>query len=448
MAKPTISPARQFALLVLENVLSRGETLLETLPVIEEKCADPRDRALAREISLGTCRRLGTIRYILDNLAAKFDKFPHPIQRILEMSAYQLLYLEKVPAYAVISEAVNLARYRQMHKLTGAVNGILRTISRDPHAFPPPKKDDDFAAHLSVAESHPAWLIQEWLTIWDKSKVESLCKFNNTHAAVSLRYRTSVSEIEPLLNTFNISYTVDERLPHCLQLEAGSQIKPELFGHGELVAQDPAAMLAASITGAKPGDTIWDICAAPGGKTFYMADQMKNQGKILATDKSEVRLQRLIEQQKQLNITCIETLKMDVVNDSLPLDFTEFDAILVDAPCTGWGTFRKHPDLRWRLHSGDSERLGLLSLQMLEQVKLKVRNGGVLVYSTCTLSPNENEGVVEKFLAKNPNFEIEPVDTLIPGPFREAITSQGFLSLFPPLWNLDGAFAARLKKKP
>jgi len=303
-------------------------------------------------------------------------------------------------------------------------------------------------AHLSVAESHPAWLIQEWLTIWDKSKVESLCKFNNTHAAVSLRYRTGLSDIEPLLNTFNISYTVDERLPHCLQLEAGSQIKPELFGHGELVAQDPAAMLAASITGAKPGDTIWDICAAPGGKTFYMADQMKNQGKILATDKSEVRLQRLIEQQKQLNITCIETLKMDAVNDSLPLDFTEFDAILVDAPCTGWGTFRKHPDLRWRLHPGDSKRLGLLSLQMLEQVKLKVRNGGVLVYSTCTLSPNENEGVVEKFLAKNPNFEIEPVDALIPALFREAITPQGFLTLFPPLWNLDGAFAARLKKKP
>lgn len=446
MAKKNITHARLSALLVLENVFSREETLLEMLPLLEEQCTDPRDLALAREIVIGTCRWLGRIHHLLYNLAPRFDKFPHSIQRILEMSAYQLLFLDRVPAYAVISEAVDMARYRQFPALTGPVNGILRSITRDPGAFPPPQKEEDFIKHLSITESHPEWLIQRWLDIWDQNEVESLCQYNNTRAPLSLRLRCGFEEAEKALQAKQITVCRDERFTDRIDISGDATATQAIFNADKWTVQDGAAMVISSVVGAKPGDMLWDACAAPGGKTFYLADQMHNRGKILASDKSEARLDKVIEQRDRLKLSCVVPYILDAAKDAPPPGFDLFDAILVDAPCTGWGTFRRHPDLRWRLQKDDSERLALLALQMIEYVKRYLRPGGILVYSTCTLSPDENEGVIKKFLQGNPDFSIDPVTPYLPEAFRDAVSPEGWITLFPPKWKIDGAFAARLKR--
>ncbi|MBD3265337.1 16S rRNA (cytosine(967)-C(5))-methyltransferase RsmB [bacterium] len=447
MGKKPISPARTGAIRVLEQVLTRGDTLLDALPGLDEHCSDPRDLALARDIVMGTCRRLGKIRHVLGHAAAKFDKFPHPVKRILEMSVYQLLFLDRVPAYAVISEAVELTRSRGMRNLTRPVNGILRTISRETGGFPAPAKEEGFVQYLSIEQSHPAWLIGEWLERWNEEDVEALCRYNNTQAPLSLRIRGSFEEAVRVLEQNGIAYERDERFSNRLSIPAEAAMGKEWLEKDGWVVQDGAAMLVAQVAGARPGQRIWDVCAAPGGKTFYLADVMKDEGMILATDKSEGRMQRLLARKEKLGLTCITCKAMDALQDRLLADTPPFDVILVDVPCTGWGTFRRHPDLRWRLTPDDSPRLGDMAFNLLEGVKGHLKPGGVLVYSTCTLSLRENGDVVTKFIYNNPDFVLDSVETFLPEAFQGTVSKDGWMEIFPPKWGLDGAFAARIRKR-
>ena len=445
--KPSCSPARYHALRVLDRVLTRESTLDEALPDLEEGCCDARDRALGREIASGTCRYLEQLQYVLGRFAEHYFRFPPTVQRILELSCYQLLFLDRVPEYAVISDAVNLTRNEKFAGLVSAVNGILRSLARQRESIVFPRRESDWMEYLSITYSHPRRLIERWREIWPEEKVEALCRFNLTRAPLSLRIRTNRETVIEELRQQGVHGSADMRFSDLVTLDPDIPVEPQLLASPHWVVQDGTASLIAPIVNPTPGWRVWDVCAAPGGKTFHLADRMKGEGTIVATDRSPARLQRLRTRMEQLGISCVEALVIDPLRDLLLLDFGVFDAILLDAPCSGWGTFRRNPDLHLRLRPEDSIRLGEQALQLFEQVHGRLKNGGILVYSTCTLSPEENEQVIERFTARHPEFEIEPVTPFLPESFREAVTPHGYLSIFPPDWNLDGGFAARLRKR-
>lgn len=446
-SKKNCSPARSAALAVLEAVLTGGETLLDRIPDLDTRCADERDLALARDIVSGTCRWRGKIRHILLQAAPRLENFPPTVQRILEMSVYQLLYLDRVPEYAVLSEAVELTKIYHFTGLASAVNGILRTITRTRDAVSFPNAEEDLAAYLAAVHSHPLWLVDRWLDIWPREKVESLCAFNNSIAPLSLRVRSDRDSALTKLETLGVSTKADPRFSQRIEVNTNARASWELFDTSDWVAQDGAAMLIAPLLDPQPGWRIWDACAAPGGKTTHLADLTKNQAFILATDHNGERLSKVRGQIDKLGLKTVTTHVLDAACERPPLEGGGFDAILIDAPCSGWGTFRRHPDLRWRLQSGDAKKFGRQALQILENAQTYLRVGGIMVYGTCTLSPEENERVISAFLERRPEFIAEPVKPFLPSAFHEAQTKEGYLFVFPADWNIDGAFAARLRKR-
>jgi len=221
------SPARLAALTVLENVLSEGKTLLDTLSRLEPLCPDERDLALARDIVSGTCRWWGRLRHILLHAAPRLGDFPPTVQRILEMSVYQILYLDRVPDYAILSEAVDLARKHRFSGLAPAVNGVLRTVTRTRNEIPFPSPENQFSAWLAAVHSNPQWLVERWLDIWPKENVQSLCEFNNTQAPLSLRTRIGRKAALEELHAAGIAAQADERIPNRIILEADSRLPRE-----------------------------------------------------------------------------------------------------------------------------------------------------------------------------------------------------------------------------
>ncbi|HQH71827.1 MAG TPA: 16S rRNA (cytosine(967)-C(5))-methyltransferase RsmB [bacterium] len=442
------SPARSGALTVLEEVLTHGKTLLDGLPLLDPACSDPRDLALAREIVSGTCRWLGRVQYVLRHYAARLDQFPPIVQRILELSVYQLLFLDRVPPYAVLSDAVELARERKVPGLAAAVNAILRKVVQEKESHGRVDSTGlDPERFLEAEYSHPAWLVKRWREIWPEEMVDSLCRFNNTRAPLSLRAREDVEAALSELRRRNLPAELDSRVPGCMMIDFPGSAPAGLFDLDLWVAQDGAAMLIAPLVDPQPGWRIWDVCAAPGGKTLHLAGLAGNQAEIVATDVNPSRVDRLRDQVKKNGNRGITVLELDALRQNPPREGGRFDAILVDAPCSGWGTFRRHPDLRWRLQPGDMVRFGTQAARLLERVQRRLKPGGVLVYSTCTLSPEENEDVVTGFLRSHPEFTLEPVDAWLPPAMAKAMNPGGCLEVFPPVWNLDGAYAARLRKK-
>jgi len=446
-AKSKISPARSAALNVLEEVLTHGKTLLDCLPRLEKACPDSRDLALAREIVSGTCRWLGRIRYVLRQFAARWEQFPPPVQRILELSAYQLLFLDRVPPYAVLSEAAELTRGRKFPGLAGAVNAVLRKVIREKeNVLPPLSSRLDREQYWEAEYSHPAWLVKRWREIWPEEQVDALCRFNNTRAPLSLRARGEVETAIAALKKMKLAVTLDSRIPACMIMDSSLSLPTGWFDSDLWAAQDGAAQLIAPLVDPQPGWRIWDVCAAPGGKACHLADWANHRVEIVATDVNSNRLNRLIEQVKKQGHTGITARVWDGIQGEIPPGGGMFDAILVDAPCSGWGTFRRHPDLRWRLRPEDMPRFGAQAARLLDRVERYLKPGGVMVYSTCTLSPEENQDVVRVFLDNHPAFTLEPVDAWLPPLMRGAMNEEGCLEVFPSDWNLDGAFAARLRK--
>lgn len=442
----TVSPARSVALDILDRVLTHNESLMEALSGMDHDALGSKDAALAREIVSGTCRWLLKVRYYLDHLAKKYDDFPPLVQRILEMSLYQLLFLNRIPRYAIVAEAVQLTKTKNFTGLASAVNAILRSFLREKDRIRLPLRKEGIPLHLSVLHSHPSWIIEKWLQQWDVDELVELLTFNNTIAPLSLRVRGAMNTAINALQKKNIPYVVDERFTNRLELDSSSA-EPELFESNNWVAQDGAAMLIAPILKPKQGWKVWDVCAAPGGKSIHLVDLARKKISLVSTDKSEDRLQKLQEQIEKFKIECIDCKVLDVIEDKIPFKNSTFDAILVDAPCSGWGTFRRHPDLRWRQQKEDIDKFADQAFEMLKKVHPCLKSGGILVYSTCTLSREENQMVIERFLAEFPKYTIQSVTPFIPKAFEEAVDEQGFLQIWPHKWQLDGAFAARLQKK-
>ena len=367
------------------------------------------DRAFLTELTYGVIRWRGRLDWAIQHFSKiPFEKIESGTLNILRLGLYQILFLSRTPASAAVNESVELAKRIRGQGGAGFVNAVLRSTIRQKDEIRLPDRDQDPALHISVAQSHPLWLVQRWVKELGLEETLRVCKFNNQISSLMLRTNTlkmnrtdlieklRKKELKPLPATFSEEGIVLQDPPPTSELP--------FLKEGLYIIQDEASQLITSVVDPKPGERILDACAAPGGKTTHMAQTMENRGEIYALDLSKGKLDRIEEMCQRLGIKIVKTAKGDAAA-SLPVsDGLVFDRVLADVPCSGFGTLRKNPDLKWRRGEKDIKRLSELQFSILNHLSAYVKEGGVFIYSTCTVFHEENEDVVERFLNEHPEF--------------------------------------------
>lgn len=418
------------------------DTLLDLLDVPDLK---REDASLVREVVYGTLRHRRFLDYHIEVSAKRSVRSLHPdVLDLLRLSCYQILFLDRVPDFAAVNEAVSLARRVCPGRpgVPGFVNGCLRGVIRNRQSLALPSRSTDLVRHLGVCYSHPDWLVSYWLDHMDSRDVESLLSANNLVPPFTVRTNTLKTDRASL--AYSLADRGFESIPGEIAPEALILKNPagvmdiDLYENGHFFVQDEASMVVSLAVAPRPGERIIDACSAPGGKTTHMAALMGNEGEILALDISEERIQRVRENCARLGVTCVRC----AVSDARKLqDVHLADRVLVDAPCSGLGVIRRNPDIKWGRSMRDIRGLAVLQKEILAAASKWVRPGGVLVYSTCTLSPIENEGVVEEFLASS-----DFVPDALPEGFPGAAPGSCMARLAPSLQGTDGFFIYRMRR--
>jgi 16S rRNA (cytosine967-C5)-methyltransferase len=409
---------------------------------------DARDRAWAQELVYGTFRLRGR----LDHRLAALSKRPlhgldPDVLDILRLGAYQLVEMGGVPAYAAVSQSVELAKRTSGRGAAGFVNGVLQSLlrRRDDAAFP--SFEADPVAHLSTWGSHPRWLVERWVRQFGAEGARRLVDANNRVPALYLRLLGDEAFARSALRDAGVSVEPVDGAPRAARLVAGSLA--DALGAAPVIVQDPAAGLVATYTAPPAGVVVYDMAAAPGGKAIALAGDAREGGPalVVAADASADRLGRLGDSMARLAAvpwggTAPALPVVLVVADGRAPAVRGADVVLLDAPCTGTGTFRRHPDGRWRIGPADLAALVVLQASLLTAAAAMVEPGGLLVYSTCSLEPEENELQVQTFLERHRDFLVEPGPPLA-GSVSDA---DGALRALPHEHGWDGAYAARLRR--
>jgi len=398
---------------------------------------DPRERAFAHELAYGTTRLRGRLDHLLARHVHRGLADLDPVVlEVLRLGAYQLLYLGGVPAYAAVSQSVDQARGRAGSGPAGLVNAVLRKVADSGEALGLfPDFGHDPAGFLATWGSHPRWLVDRWLSRWEPAAVRSLVEANNAQPSLCL----VPLDLEPHEATSRLAAAGLEAEPvgegtRCLRLGEGVTPAAALAALPHSIAQDPAANLVVAYADVPTGMKVADLCAAPGGKALAVSNRPSY---TLAVDRSEARLRMVRE-----NVARTERALGLVVADARRPPLRDVDVVLLDAPCSGTGTLARRPDARWRLTPASIAELARLQREMLVAAADAVVAGGLLVYSTCTLEPEENEAQVEAFLAERHDFRIEVTDA-VPARYLDG---RGRLVVTPQDGGFDGAFAARLRR--
>jgi 16S rRNA (cytosine967-C5)-methyltransferase len=406
------------------------ENLLDT--AISEAHLAPCDRALCRELGLGCVRWQGTLDWLITRRTGGREQ-KLAVRVLLRLGLYQLLWLDRIPVHAAVHESVALAREFGCGPQAGFVNAVLRAYARELAATRTMLKALR-SSQPSVGWSHPAWLVDRWQAALGKDDTQRLLEWNNTPAETFARVNTLKAAPGKLLERWRdeeVAYDFVTRdwLPDNLVFRMsahGPLPKLKSFRDGWFYVQDPSTLLAPLVLDPQPGERVLDVCAAPGGKTTLIAQLMKNEGQLIACDSSEKRLSLLQENVARLGVNCLTTLSRTALESRSP---SPFDRVLVDAPCSNTGVMRRRVDLRWRIRLDEIHRLAQTQLELLQAAARWVRPGGCLVYSTCSLEPEENGELVRRFLATEPGFELEDEQAVQPCSDR-----------------VDGAYAASLKR--
>ena len=438
---------RQIAARILSQRLNSGEfteNLLET--ALANARLSPADRGLCHELVCGVVRWQAT----LDRLIARKTtpgREPRPaLVNLLRLGLYQIFWLDRIPPHAAVHETVEQAKRSGYVSQSGFINAVLRAYLRE---FEEVKKilADMKTSQPALGWSHPEWLVERWRKHFGDEPTRQLLEWNNTPPKTFARVNTLKTDATKLVERWreeNVEYDF------CTRDWTGENLAFELKSHpslnslgsfraGGFYLQDPSTLLAPALLGAQPGETILDLCAAPGGKTSFIAQQMNNEGKITAHDSFADRLKLIRENCLRLGVTCAEiTAQLPprpvgvqasaCPSSTLKRELQHYDRILVDAPCSNTGVMRRRVDLRWLIQPAEIERLRATQLTLLQQAATVLKPGGVLVYSTCSLEPEENAEVVKAFLAVNAGFKLETERQLLP--FAD---------------HVDGAYVARLK---
>lgn len=411
---------------------------------IKQANLDTRDSAFAQKITQGVLQNRNLLDFYIGHYSSMpTTKIQPPILDILRLSAYQMIFLDKVPHSAAVNEGVSLAK-GQNPKAAGFVNAVLRRISEHANNLPKVNTEDKLS-YLSTQYSHPTWFITRMLHILGDEETQKLLSANNIEPPIYAQVntlKTDMVALQTALEHEGINPTAHPWLDNCLLLSnTGNLQKIDLFQKGHFYIQDPAARLAIEAFNPKPGMRILDACSAPGGKSFATAIKMGNLGEILSSDINKGKLPKIEEGANRLGISILQTKHMDAKTLD-PETEGYFDGIIVDAPCSGLGIIRKKPEVRYK-EENDILNLPAIQLDILRKASTCLKPGGALLYATCTILPEENEEVVAKFLAENPAFSLESFT--LPGEIGKV--AKGYISLYPHKHQTDGFFIARLRKE-
>lgn len=396
------------------------------------KLAEP-DRRLAHELAAGVLRQRSALDRQLAPLVPRgWESVAPELQDILRLGAYQLTALERVPPHAAVDTSVALAKRTGGVRAAGFVNAVLRRLNQ---TEPLPASGTRDAQSLAAEYSHPVWLVQRWIEFFGLEGTETLLLWNNTRPRLVLQ--PAREPLENLAARWQADGIEVEPAPYGAGLVPDRSRPGDLPGYqeGGFVVQDPAQALLARFVGVEPGAIVYDACAAPGGKTISLG---RNAGMIVAGDVSPARARRLAENLARAGSGREHVL----VADARRPPVRPVEVVLLDAPCLGTGTFARHPDARWRVTPEALADLTRLQAELLEGAAAAVAPGGLLVYSTCSLEPEENRRQVERFLADHPEFTRDP-SASVPG---SLLSAEGDLMILPQDHDMDGAFAARLRR--
>jgi 16S rRNA (cytosine967-C5)-methyltransferase len=436
---------RRLAVTILDRVL-RDDAFADTVldSALKKNALSRVDGALATELVYGTLRWLSRIDWAFQALyLGKLRGIPGRIRRIAEVGLYQVLFLDKIPSYAAVNEAVEAAKESGGPHWAGIINAVLRNAIRHPDKVAPSRFDFDPVCDLSIRSSHPVWLVRKWVERFGLQRAASICAANNEVPFPDLRVnllKTDRATLKLKLQEEGIR-TVDSKWhdDFLVAEEPGKVAFTDSFARGWFTVQDESAGFVARLLNLKKGEILLDLSAAPGGKATAAAESTGDGALIIAVDLHLHRIRRITENRKRLGIRRIHPVAAD---GTLPI-VRAADKVLVDAPCSGMGILRKRPEIKWK--RGLESLPGLVSLQagLLDSAAEALKPGGLLVYSTCTLLDDENGGMVSGFLRKHPEFSLERASR---ADFGDAVSTEGWIETWPDLHGMDGSFAAIMKK--
>lgn len=439
---PIVSPARRAAFEILRRVEEEG-AFASVLLASNESELRAEDRALAYEIVLGVLRHQLWLDYLIEHYTGRSaSKLDAPVRRALRIGLYQLRFLSRIPVSAVVNESVNLAYLARVRSAAGLINAALRRAAREPE-YDPAANIEDALERVAVKHSHPLWLIKRWAGWLSLEETERFAEANNLAPPVAFRVVRKGAEAEAVLDELRAAGARLQKsriAPDAWRVEGATALVQKLTSLGRIYVQDEASQLVAHVLDAQSGERILDACAAPGSKTTHIADRANDEALIVAGDLYGHRLRLLLEACARQNLKGVRALLHDAAR-ALPFAYHSFDRVLVDAPCTGTGTLRRNPEIRWRITEQDVAALPARQLSILRNSAMMVRPRGRLVYSTCSVEPEENEQVTARFLKEEIGWRQIPV------PVDAALcTEDGAARTWPQRDGTDGFFISAFER--
>jgi 16S rRNA (cytosine967-C5)-methyltransferase len=414
-----ISPARLAAFKILQHV--EGGAFYSVLLAAEEPRLQAVDRALCHELVLGVVRW----QLLLDRIVEHFSKrgvesLDLAVRIALRLGLYQLRFLTRIPSAAAVNESVNLVRMARLSSAAAFVNALLRRAVREPD-YDPAADIADPIEKIAVQTSHPRWLIERWANSFGLQEAEAFARANNLVPPTAIRVVGNQSEILAKITAAGAALKSSNVVDHAWRVSGATSFLRELSAAGEVYLQDEASQLVAQLLDAKPGERVLDLCAAPGGKTTMIAHRTGDRALVVAADRSATRMETVVTTTRLHRLEGIKPVILDAA-EQLPFPQGSFDKVLVDAPCSGTGTLRRNPEIRWRLSPADIPALAEQQKRILGRAMKMVQPGGRLVYSTCSVEREENEEVVAE-------FRLRPLETIRTWPHRDGCDGF-FVALF------------------
>lgn len=448
-----LSPARRAAFEILRRVEAEGAYASSLLATIDARLQD-NDRGLCHELVLGVLRRQLWLDRALEHFASRrMEGVDLPVRLALRLGLYQLRFLSRIPPSAAVNESVNLVRAAGLRSAGSFTNAVLRRATREPD-YDPAEGIPDPVEKLAIATSHPIWLIARWVQVLGLAEAAALARANNEPAPVAFRLTAKAIEKEGRahriideLRAAGVELLRSKIAPNAWRvIGSKSKLVRSLTSDGLIYLQDEASQLVAHLLEARSGDRVLDVCAAPGSKTTHIG-ALAPQATIVAGDLYEHRSRILRELVAAQGIDSIQVVVADATAD-LPFANASFDRVLVDAPCSGTGTLRRNPEIRWHLNPSDVAELSLKQKRILAHAAQMVRPGGLLLYSTCSLERDENEAVAEAFLKEHDSFDQwRPADAQTLNIPADLVTASGAVRTWPHRQDVDGFFMITFRRR-